>query len=389
MTDNQITLNQHLGLTIPENLAQLERQIAEGQQAFYQIGSALKTIRDERLYYSSHSDFETYCQQKWDMSKRKANYLIKAAGVIDNLNEHFGCNGNNCSQIPMPTNESQVRELAKLSPEEQREVWENIVGKVVNGETLTAKLVKNTIHDYRQNSSGELLPAWLKFDQIKLEEKDCGTEHEAIEDYDFSISMVPNIGCLNLSSRFSDFVGTAETKDVRKNKFLHLEGSTLDLLRQERVSYCCGTPNDFYRFKLNGESDFRLSLNGLSSDADLQLLNRSGSVIASSTRGGTSVDSISETLDPGTYYVRVHSIRGIKTNFNLILRAMLLASPDEPGNSISTALNMGTLNGCCSFTDFIGTTDTNDYYSFNLSAESDFSFSLNVDLVERSGTQEY
>ncbi len=173
-------------------LAQLERQIAEGQQAFYQIGSALKIIREERLYYSSHSDFDTYCQQKWDMSKRKANYLIKAAGVIDNLNEHFGCNGNNCSQVPMPTNESQVRELAKLSPEEQREVWENVVGKVANGEALTAKLVKNTIGDYKDKvANGAALIAKLagkenladKCDQIKLEERDCGTEQEAVEHF--------------------------------------------------------------------------------------------------------------------------------------------------------------------------------------------------------------
>lgn len=117
MTENQETQNVNLVPTGGDKLPQLERQIAEREQAFYGAGSALKIIRDERLYLPSHSNFETYCQYNWDMSKRKANYLIRAFEAFDNLKNHFCSNGNNCSQIPLPANESQVRELAKLSPE--------------------------------------------------------------------------------------------------------------------------------------------------------------------------------------------------------------------------------------------------------------------------------
>lgn len=153
--------------SLQEKLTELELQIAKGQKAFYQIGSALKIIRDEGLYSSSHSSFGNYCQQVWEMSKRKANYLISAAGVIDNLKNYFGCDENNCSQIPLPANESQVRELAKLSSEEQIKVWEEIIGKVGNGEVVTAKLVKKTISEHYFGSGNDLL-----FDYSGNEEND-------------------------------------------------------------------------------------------------------------------------------------------------------------------------------------------------------------------------
>lgn len=157
MTENNETQHQNLIPTGGDKLAQLERQIAKEQQAFYRVGKALKTIRDERLYLSSsHSNFETYCKEKWDMGKRKANYLIKAAETVNHLKKHFCPDGNNCSQIPLPINESQIRELAKLSPEEQIKIWEQIVNKVNEKEKLTANLVNGAIAEYKKpNNSSE------------------------------------------------------------------------------------------------------------------------------------------------------------------------------------------------------------------------------------------
>nr|NCQ97168.1 peptidase S8 [Microcystis aeruginosa W11-03] len=63
--------------------------------------------------------------------------------------------------------------------------------------------------------------------------------------------------------------------------------------------------NDYYRFSLGTTSDFSLNLTGLSADADVSLLNSSGSVITSSTNGSTSSESITRQLSAGTYYVRV------------------------------------------------------------------------------------
>ncbi|MCW9680135.1 PPC domain-containing protein [Dolichospermum planctonicum UHCC 0167] len=43
----------------------------------------------------------------------------------------------------------------------------------------------------------------------------------------------------------------------------------------------------FISFNVGTQSNFSLSLTGLSADADVQLLNSSGGVISSSTAGGT------------------------------------------------------------------------------------------------------
>ncbi|MEB3325017.1 MAG: pre-peptidase C-terminal domain-containing protein [Cyanobacteriota bacterium] len=53
-----------------------------------------------------------------------------------------------------------------------------------------------------------------------------------------------------------------------------------------------------------------------------------------------------------------------------------LASLDNAGNTRSTARNIGTLSGNQTFSDWVGSTDTNDYYRFDLSQASSFSLSL-------------
>lgn len=63
--------------------------------------------------------------------------------------------------------------------------------------------------------------------------------------------------------------------------------------------------NDYYRFAVANTSNLNLSLTGLSSDADVELLNSSGAVITSSSNSGTTAESISRQLTAGTYYIRV------------------------------------------------------------------------------------
>ncbi|MBW4468975.1 MAG: pre-peptidase C-terminal domain-containing protein [Stenomitos rutilans HA7619-LM2] len=70
--------------------------------------------------------------------------------------------------------------------------------------------------------------------------------------------------------------------------------------------------NDYYSFKLSRTSSFRLSLTGLSANADVQVLTSSGSLatgtdgaVLTSTNTGTLAESINNILDPGTYYIRV------------------------------------------------------------------------------------
>jgi subtilisin family serine protease len=89
--------------------------------------------------------------------------------------------------------------------------------------------------------------------------------------------------------------------------------------------------NDYYRFSVTEASAFSLSLTGLTANADVQLLNGSGSRLASSSNGGVASESISRALSVGTYVVRVY-FRGASTGYALNLSATPTAPPPSPGS---------------------------------------------------------
>lgn len=82
--------------------------------------------------------------------------------------------------------------------------------------------------------------------------------------------------------------------------------------------------DDFYKFSLTSRSSLNIVIDGLSANADLQLIkdnNGNGSidkndVIASSTQSGNTSESILETLNAGNYFIRVYSKSG-DTKYNL------------------------------------------------------------------------
>ncbi|MEG4088725.1 S8 family serine peptidase [Microcoleus sp. Pol12B4] len=100
-----------------------------------------------------------------------------------------------------------------------------------------------------------------------------------------------------------------------------------------------GDIDDFYRFDINTNSNFSLRLDGLTADADVDLIqdiNRNGVVdfgesIGYSYKAGTTPDVINlSNLAPGTYYVQVSSYLG-STNYNLTISATPVpVLPDIP-----------------------------------------------------------
>ena len=140
----------------------LERKV---ERAFYEAGKALQSLRDRRLYRSTHKTFEEYCRDRFGHSRQKSNYLIAAAGVYDNLTT-IGCQNlpiddltTNSSQIPptsktsdlttnsgqiLPTSERQVRPLTPLEPSQQREVWQQAV-ETAGGKVPSGRVVKDTV----------------------------------------------------------------------------------------------------------------------------------------------------------------------------------------------------------------------------------------------------
>src|SRR5262245_26470570 len=98
-------------------LARCEAVVERGLATFVEVGSALLSIRECRLYRAEFGTFEEYCRARWGMSKTHANRMIDAADVAGNLTPTG----------VIPTTERQARELASLEPDRQRIAWSRAV----------------------------------------------------------------------------------------------------------------------------------------------------------------------------------------------------------------------------------------------------------------------
>ena len=112
--------------------------------------------------------------------------------------------------------------------------------------------------------------------------------------------------------------------------------------------------NDYYTFSLNNTSQVDLTLKGLQADADLQLLDKNGTVIQSSTKGATSDESITRTLNAGQYFIRVYPYGNITTNYNLNLAITTLQTQVPANNWKAEYFNNTNLTGNPVFVENLG-----------------------------------
>ena len=171
-----------------------------------------------------------------------------------------------------------------------------------------------------------------------------------------SLNTALDVGSVSNNRSFTDFVGTTDR-------------------------------NDYYRFSLAQTSNFNLSLSNLTDSANVQLIYDSngdgqidyGESLDSSSGSQYGNGSITKTLGAGNYFIRVYTNNSSQnTNYTLGLSATRSPSttPTDPGNSLNTALNVGTLSGTSNYKDFVGSTDRDDYYRFTLAQTSNFKLSL-------------
>ncbi len=106
-----------------------EKAITIGLSAFRQAGKALGIIRDKRLYRAKWATFEGYLEARWRISSSYASRLMEAAEIVARL-----------EGLPEPTTESQVRPLASVHPEQQRETWEKVVATVPEEQRTAAAI---------------------------------------------------------------------------------------------------------------------------------------------------------------------------------------------------------------------------------------------------------
>jgi hypothetical protein len=128
---SQLTNTEKKGL-----FSKCEAAIRANVEGFFAVGLALTTIRSNHLYkLDGFKKFEAYCEARWSFGKARASQLIKAAKTV-----------NNCklADLPSPANEGQARELAKLKPEQQIEVWKAVIKKAP-ADKITAQVVAKAV----------------------------------------------------------------------------------------------------------------------------------------------------------------------------------------------------------------------------------------------------
>lgn len=125
-------------------LATCEEVIERGLKTFYEVGSALLVIRDSRLYRADYGTFEDYCQGRWGMTHRNANYLIASADVIADLGNMFPV---------LPSSGRQAWALARLTtPEARQEVWGQALADTRQGEQPTGAAVAAAVERYQERT---------------------------------------------------------------------------------------------------------------------------------------------------------------------------------------------------------------------------------------------
>lgn len=96
--------------------------------------------------------------------------------------------------------------------------------------------------------------------------------------------------------------------------------------------------DDYYRFTVSGTRTVRIELRGLSADADLHLLDASGTEIARSDNPGRADDTLQRSLAAGTYHIRVDAYDAGTIRYRLAYRDQ---TPTEPVRRSPDAIDIG------------------------------------------------
>lgn len=126
-----------------------EAIIERGLKTFVDVGQALLTMRDNRLYRFQWDTFEDYCRERWNITPQHGHRLMAAAQIIERL-EPMGS--------ILPESERQARPLTQLPPEVQPIVWQRAVETAPNGK-ITAAHVQSIANEYKAPISEPEPPA--------------------------------------------------------------------------------------------------------------------------------------------------------------------------------------------------------------------------------------
>jgi uncharacterized protein YkwD len=167
--------------------------------------------------------------------------------------------------------------------------------------------------------------------------------------FDLKFYQENNLGLAGLNNEqlFNQYVSTGLLEGQNASPYITYDGAS-DRFKSATSAVVTSNPvifrdavgdndqNDLYKIQLDSPStNLNVVLNGLSANADLQLLDRKGNLLSSSASVENTIESISyNNLNSGIYYVRVYqSVDGQNTNYNLSMSSKLISNEASISNS--------------------------------------------------------
>lgn len=135
-----------------KELKECERVIEQGLRTPTDVGKALASVNGKKLYRATHESFEAYCEDVWKMERTHAYRLIRAAGVVDDIERQTKKSSENqkdqmwpIGHSPALMGESVMRPLAKLKkPEERFNAFQKAL-ELAGPKPLTAAIVQEAV----------------------------------------------------------------------------------------------------------------------------------------------------------------------------------------------------------------------------------------------------
>ncbi|MGK9170425.1 pre-peptidase C-terminal domain-containing protein [Inquilinus limosus] len=136
---------------------------------------------------------------------------------------------------------------------------------------------------------------------------------------------------------------------------------------------------DYFAFRIGERQAVTIGLDGMSADVDINLESDDGSTLLSGTNTDTEAESLTATLDPGTYYLNVYPAGSEATEYRVTVTGAAAAPPppDGAGNTPDAA---GAIERVgpepAAVEDWVGFTDRDDYWRFTLISRADITIRL-------------
>lgn len=140
--------------------------------------------------------------------------------------------------------------------------------------------------------------------------------------------------------------------------------------------------SDYYAFTIRERQAVTIGLDGMSADADINLEGTDGAYLLSGTNTDTEAESLTATLDPGTYYLNVYPAGSEATEYRVTV-AGAPAAPPPPDHAGNTPDEAGTIERVgpqpVTVKDWVGFTDRDDYWRFTLVNRADVTIRMTME----------